>query len=223
MTAPSPFDPSGPPLITLEALAQEFPVSEVFPFEIAGEIRPIQFRLLPSSDKKRIKREAEVYISQDYAEIEGHPLESGEVSNWIGTGGGIEAVIDEWRLRTVVATAVYQHEPGRFAPAFESRDVARSQLSDEMIDVLDGEAMAHQMAYDPDEWSAEMFAEMIDDVKKKGPASLIRSGSVNLSASFAYMVNRLGDSVIAELLQPESDSLSLIEIATETPSTPPSD
>jgi len=223
MSRPTPFDRSGPPLVTLDQMEQEFPVSAVFPFEIAGELKPIQFRLLSASEKKRIKREAEIFISQSYAEIEGIELEPGEVSNWIGTGGAVEAVIDEARLRMVVESAVHEHEPKRYAPIFDGRQTARDRLSDEQIEILDSEAMAHQLAYDPDEWAPEMFAEMIDDVKKKGSASLTRFGSVNVSASFSYLVNRLGESVITELLLPASDSLSPIETATKTPSTPPSD
>jgi hypothetical protein len=223
MTAPSPFDSSGPPLITLEQLSQDFPVSPVFPFEIAGEMRPVQFRLLSSAEKKRIKRQAEIYVSQDYAELEGYAIEPGEVSNWIGTSGGIEAVIDEWRLRTVVATAVHEFEPGRYAPIFDGRESAREKLSDEMIEVLDAEAKSHEIAHDPDQWSAETFSEIIEDVKKKGSGSSIRYGSVNQDAFITYMVSRLADSVLDRLLRPESDLPKPIEAATLTPSTPPSD
>lgn len=214
MSAPHPFDPSGPPLVTLAQMSEKFPVSAPFPFKLDGEMQPVRFRLVKSAEKKRIRREAEVWVSQDYAEIEGIELPPGEVSNWIGTGGGIEAVTDEWYLRVVVASAVHEYAPEKYAPVFDGRQAGRDLLTDEEIEVLHAESLAHQVSYDPDRWTVEMFAEMIEDVKKKGSVSLIPFGTVNLSVFGASLVSRLSDSVITELLQPASDSPKPIEALT---------
>jgi len=223
MSAPSPFDPKGPPLVTLEMLDQDFPVSEVFPFQIGREMKPLRFRVLSSSDKKELKRDAEIYISQDYADRDGYQLAPGEVSNWIGTGGGIEAVIDEGWLRCVVAATVHEYEPGKYAPVFENRDAARALLTDEQIEALNQEAVAHSMSFDPDEWSVEMFADMLHDAKKKGSASLIPYGTVNLAISTAFMVSQLSESQIEKLLLPESESPWPSQETGEISSEPPTD
>jgi hypothetical protein len=219
MSAPNPFNERGPALVSLVELQEKFPVSEVFPFRINGEMHPIRFRVLTSATKKAIKRDAELWVSRDYderAEIEHVP---GSVSKWIDTSGGLEAVVDEWRLRIVVASCVHEYEPGKYAPVFDGRQAARDSLTDEDIDVLDAEAMAFQQSYDTETWTVEMFADMVEDIKKKGSVSLTGFGTVNLAASFSYTVNRLGNSVITELLRQGSSSLSPIETTIEGSST----
>jgi len=216
MSAPSdsPFNPKGHALVTLAQMSEKFPVSEVFPFKVDGVMQPIQFRLMLAAEKKHLKREADIWVSQQYAEIEGYELPAGEVSNWIGTGNGLEAVVDESCLRTVAAACVHEYAPGQYAPVWDGREAARQSLTDKEIVILDNESVSFQKSYNADEWTVEMFAEMIEGVKKKGSVSLIPYGTVNLSVFSASMVSRLGDSVITELLQPASDSPLPIETLT---------